>query len=270
MTATPHYIIRGGMEGRERLRRLATVLQPTTLALLQRVGVEDGMFCLDVGCGGGDVTVELARLVGPSGHVVGADLDETKIALARSEAEAEGLANLDYQCADVTDMISPHNFDIVYARFLLSHVPNPAQALAGFRSMLNPGGCVIVEDIDITGHFCDPASSAFSQYIDLYMKAAQLRGADATLGTRVPGLLRDAGFDWVEVHVIQPAGFSGDIKMLSPLTLENIAPSILDEDLATEDELGELITDLYAFACDPNTLMSFPRIIQTWGFAPAG
>lgn len=270
MIATPHYIIRGGMEGRERLRRLASVLQPTTLALLQRVGVEDGMSCLDVGCGGGDVTVELARMVGPSGYVVGADLDETKIALARSEAEARGLANLDYQCTDVTGMISPRNFDVVYARFLLSHLPNPAQTLARFRSMLNPGGCVIVEDIDITGHFCDPASRAYDRYIELYVQAAQIRGVDATLGPRVPGLLRDAGFDWVEVSVAQPAGFSGDVKMLSPLTLENIAASILTEGLATEDELGQVITDLYAFARDPNTLMSFPRIIQTWGFAPAG
>jgi SAM-dependent methyltransferase len=270
MTATPHYIIRGGMEGRERLRRLASVLQPTTLALLQRVGIESGMTCLDGGCGGGDVSVELARLVGPSGYVVGADLDETKIALARSEAEARGLANLEFQCADVTNVIAPRTFDVIYIRFLLSHLPNPARTLAELHAMLNPGGCIIVEDVDITGHFWDPASRAFDRYIDLYVKAAQLRGADATVGTRIPGLLRDVGFDWVEVSVIQPAGFSGDVKMLTPLTLESIAASVLDEGLATEDELGQLITELYAFACDPNTLMSFPRIVQTWGFAPAG
>jgi 2-polyprenyl-3-methyl-5-hydroxy-6-metoxy-1,4-benzoquinol methylase len=65
-----HYIIRGGVEGRERLRVLARVMRPTTLNLFDRVGIRPGMACLDVGCGGGDVTFELADLVGPKGRVV--------------------------------------------------------------------------------------------------------------------------------------------------------------------------------------------------------
>ena len=47
------YLIRGGIEGRERMRVVGRVLRPTTLALLERAGVADGMRCLDVGCGGG-------------------------------------------------------------------------------------------------------------------------------------------------------------------------------------------------------------------------
>ena len=85
MTQTGRYIIRGGIEGRERLRVLARAMQPTTSALLDRVGVTPGMACLDVGCGGGDVTLELARRVIPGGSAVGADLDETKLSLAREK-----------------------------------------------------------------------------------------------------------------------------------------------------------------------------------------
>ena len=81
-----HYIIRGGNAGRERLRALSTVMQPTTCALFERVNVKRGMVCLDMGCGGGDVTLDLARKVGPEGRVVGIDLDETILQLAREEA----------------------------------------------------------------------------------------------------------------------------------------------------------------------------------------
>ena len=68
-----HYLIRGGIAGRERLRVLARVMRPGTLALLERVGVTAGLRCLDVGCGGGEVTFDLASLVGITGHVVGVE-----------------------------------------------------------------------------------------------------------------------------------------------------------------------------------------------------
>ena len=68
------YIIRGGLAGRERLQTLARAMRPATLDLLQRAGVGPGQTCLDLGCGGGDVARELARLVGPTGHVLGLDL----------------------------------------------------------------------------------------------------------------------------------------------------------------------------------------------------
>ena len=77
-----NYVSRGGVEGRERLRVIARVMAPTTSALLTRVGVGPTARCLDVGRGGGDVTLERARLA-TEGPVVGIDLDETKIVLAR-------------------------------------------------------------------------------------------------------------------------------------------------------------------------------------------
>ncbi len=134
------------------------------------------MTCLDTGCGGGDVTVELARLVGPAGHAVGADVDETAIAIAGIETESLGLTNVDYRRADATQLDDVGTFDVVYARFLLSHLLNPPRALADLRAMLKPGGCIIVEDVDFSGYFCDPESRAFDRYIDLYIKAAQRRG----------------------------------------------------------------------------------------------
>src|SRR5262249_57364292 len=87
----PSYIIRGGQAGRERLRLLARVLWPTTRELFKRAGVREGLRCLDVGCGGGDLSLDLARLVGAHGSVLGIDLDEVKIEAARKGAEAAGM-----------------------------------------------------------------------------------------------------------------------------------------------------------------------------------
>ena len=131
-----HYVIRGGVEGRDRLRILARVMRPTTLSLFDRVGIDMGMVCLDLGCGGGDVTLDLAGRVGPGGKVVGWDIDETKLGLARREAEEKGLGNLDFQLSDIGYSDSEREFDAVYARFLLTHLKDPAGALARMRRLL--------------------------------------------------------------------------------------------------------------------------------------
>ena len=80
------YAIDGGVDGKRRLNLLAEIMRPTTLALLDRVGVGDGLHCLDLGCGGGHVAIDMARRVGAAGRVVGVDFDATVIELARADA----------------------------------------------------------------------------------------------------------------------------------------------------------------------------------------
>ena len=70
-----YYIIRGGSAGRERLRLLSRVMHGATTRLLDHVGVRPGMSYLDMGCGGGDVTIELAKRAGPTSQIVGEDID---------------------------------------------------------------------------------------------------------------------------------------------------------------------------------------------------
>ena len=155
-----HYLIRGGIAGRERLRLLARVMRPATLALLERAGVTAGLRCLDVGCGGGDVTFDLASLVGITGHVVGV-LDPTKVELARGDAEQAEVANVEFRVADLTQGLGEAEYDVVYARFLLTHLRDPAAAVALMRAALRPGGRVVLEDIDYRGSLCYPESDAF-------------------------------------------------------------------------------------------------------------
>jgi SAM-dependent methyltransferase len=267
MTTMPTYVIRGGLEGRERLRVLARVMWPTTSQLFDAIGIAPDARCLDLGCGGGDVTFELARLV-PEGRAVGTDLDEAKVAMATDEAAGAGLTNVEFRCDDV--MQPPRDgqlFDVIYARFLLTHLTDPARAVACARSRLAPGGVIIVEDIDFTGHFCHPPSDAFWRYVDWYSQAVQARGADPNIGPRLPELLLDAGLVDVGVNVVQPAGTSGEVKLIGPITLEAIADAVLEERIATHDQLTSAVDELYEFATTDGTFMSLPRIVQAWGRA---
>ena len=269
------YIIRGGAEGRERLRVLYRVLRGATTALLNRVGVRSGMQCLDAGCGGGDVTLELAGRVVPGGHVIGMDLDETKLELARVEAARCGIDNVTYRAGDVTNGSLPSGFDLVYARFLLTHLVEPEAAVRGFVDSLGPGGICVVEDIDVSGCFCYPESDAYRAAIELYCATALDRGVDPDIGRRLPELLAAAGCEDVSVNVTQPAGARTDLggeldtKLLMALTIDAITESAVEAGLATSEEVHALAEELHALADDPGTFMSMPRVVQAWGRRPS-
>jgi len=148
--ALDSYAIQGGKEGKRRLDQLAEAMRPTTRFLLDEVGVGLGQTCLDVGCGGGHVTLDLAEIVGPTGSVIGADIDHSILQLAQSDATAAGIKNVTFQTIDARS-IDGGPFDLIYARFLLSHVERPGEVLDHLLTLLADGGAVALEDIDFSG-----------------------------------------------------------------------------------------------------------------------
>jgi ubiquinone/menaquinone biosynthesis C-methylase UbiE len=265
MSNTTHYVIRGGLEGRERLRVLSRVMHATTMALFDRLEVQSGLNCLDVGCGGGDITLALARRVAPGGMVVGLDIDDEKLRIARLEAEQQGIDNVEFRAGDIRDAEATPVFDFVYARFLLTHLSDPASAIGAFYQHLRPGGAAIVEDVDFSGHFTYPESKAFRRYHELYCATVIRRGGDPNIGPRLPSLLQQSGFAEVGVGLVQPIAMQGEAKLLTPLTMENIVGAVVADGLASQQEIDEVIRELYEFAAAPDTLAGTPRVIQAWG-----
>jgi 2-polyprenyl-3-methyl-5-hydroxy-6-metoxy-1,4-benzoquinol methylase len=123
------YVIRGGEAGKARLRVISHALWPTTLNLLNSAGIKPGMACLDVGCGGGDVAMETARLVGPSGRVTGIDMGSAKIQIAQQEAERETVTNVKSLELDIDHLGHATEYDLAYRRLFLTHLRDPVDAL---------------------------------------------------------------------------------------------------------------------------------------------
>lgn len=263
--ASHRYAIRGGKEGKKRLDVLARVLMPTTAQLLNRAGLIRGMKCLDVGCGGGHVTMLMAGIVGPEGRVVGTDADPVILALAGEEAEAAKITNVTFRQLDACACSWHNEFDVVYARFLLSHLNEPENCIAAIVEACAAGGTIVVEDTDFAGSFSHPTCAAYERYKELYEELLQRRGGDANIGPKLPAMFRTAGVQSVELNVIQPAPIQGDGKLMAPLTVSRISEALIAEELATEDEVQQILTELNQVAADSETLLSLPRIFQVWG-----
>jgi len=69
--------------------------------------------------------------------------------------------------------------------------------------------------------------------------------------------------------ITQPIGTEGEVKLINPITMENIAGAVLEDGLATREEIDAVVRELFAFAADPNTVAGVPRVVQAWGRRPA-
>jgi SAM-dependent methyltransferase len=188
--------------------------------------------------------------------------------IARSSAPRRpeaGLANVEFRVADIVggDLPQP-GFDLVYARFLLTHLREPQHAVERLSGLLAPGGLMIVEDIDFSGSFSHPPSWAFAAYVDLYRGAALARGVHPDIGPRLPGL-EAAGLAPAEMQVVQPASLRGEVKLLSAVTMEAIADAVIAVGLATGEEIEGIVDELHRVGRDETTVFSAPRIVQAWG-----
>jgi ubiquinone/menaquinone biosynthesis C-methylase UbiE len=266
---TERYTIRGGQQGYDRLQILARAVWPDTADLLDRIGVCPGMDCLDLGCGSGDVTLQLAALVGPDGRVVGVDVDEVKLGLARGSAAARGLANVEFRQADATNWQESDAHDLVYSRYLLQHLSRPVDLLRRMLTAVRPGGVLAVEDADFDGIFCDPPNEGFAWFGRTYARLLQHHGGDAAIGRKLFRLFLEAEIPDPEVRPRAGVTSSGgERKALMLGTLEATADAAVAAGLATPDEVESARASLAAFTDDPRTLIGNPPTFQVWARRP--
>lgn len=119
---------------------LDTAIRPFGRTAMDRAAMKSGEHVLDVGCGCGDTSMELARAVGPSGSVVGVDVSAPMLARARERGAAAGLANLRFVEADASTHAFERDTDLVFSRFGVMFFAEPEAAFGNIARALRPDG----------------------------------------------------------------------------------------------------------------------------------
>jgi len=153
--------------------------------------IEPGMRLLDIGCGAGDDSRRLAGLVGASGEVVGVDISEAMITVARQRAEGSGLP-VSFHVGDAMQLDLPtESFDGVRCERLLIHVPDPQVVLGEMVRVTRPGGRVVVVDMDF-----DNVAIDLPDVDPAFLRRAVHGVCDALangwIGRQLPRLFREA------------------------------------------------------------------------------
>jgi SAM-dependent methyltransferase len=258
------YTLGSGVEAKQRLNRLARLCRPATLALLESAGIRPGYYCLDVGSGSGDVTLDMARLVGPLGKVVGLDMDDTVVRLAREDAISQGVENVEFRTQSA-ESLSETGYDLVYARFLLAHLGNPTKVLKDMVSALQPGGVLVIEDGEFSASFSYPPDEAFTRFVRWSCETVRRRGANLNIGPTLPMSLGTIGLSPVTISLSQvPLSLSEDKEVFS-VAMQQRRPAMLSEGVVTEEEFDEAYAKLRAFAAQPENIIAMPRVWQVCG-----
>lgn len=152
-----------------------------------------GSSLLDVGCGPGTITADLAARLG-EGTVVGVDRSAEVIELARREHASGSGAELAFRVGDVYQLeFAEETFDVVYAHQLLQHLARPVEALVEMKRVLKRGGLLAVRDADFGAFAWFPADPALDRWMDVYHQLTRRNGAQADAGRNLKAWAREAG-----------------------------------------------------------------------------
>ena len=154
-----------------------------------------GMSVLDVGCGPGSITLDLAAAVAPS-VVVGVEPGAGVLATARAAAAARGDLTTRFEQADVMDLpYADGSFDVVHAHQVLQHLADPVGALREMRRVCRPGGLVAVRDADYAAMTWWPPTEGMTAWLSTYRELAHANGAEPDAGRRLLSWARAAGLE---------------------------------------------------------------------------
>ncbi len=245
-------------EEQQRLSTMNDLLNDSSLAALALRG---GERVLDLGAGLGQLTRGMARAAGPSGRVIGIERSVEQIAEARRQAREAGEERLiELREGDVMALeLAPGewgSFDVVHARFVLEHVPDPLSVVRAMVRAAKPGGRIVLEDDDHEVMRLWPEPPGLGAIWHAYMRSYDRVGNDPYIGRRLVTLLHDAGAAPRRNQWLFFGGCSGDGRL--ELFVRNLA-SILDG--AREAVVGGALLD---GACYDQTLAS----IRAWGARP--
>ena len=175
-----------------RFSALAELYDATTIRHLQRIGVEYGWQCWEIGAGPGSIAQWLCGQVGPSGSVLATDIDTRFL-------DRGGQPNLTICRHDIVlDPLPDNTFDVVHARLVLVHLPEREQALDRMITALKPGGWLLAEEFDSVSQL--PAPDRYPWEVALKSTAALRtvmidRGVNLGFGRTLAGHLRARGMD---------------------------------------------------------------------------
>jgi len=251
----------------ERLIRQAVRLAPVTERFFRETGIGPGQRVLDLGSGVGDVAMLAARLVGPSGEVVGIERDPRSITRARTRAAAAGLRNVTFTQSDVAQFSSDKPFDAAVGRYILQFLPDPVGVLRSLSQRVRPGGVIAFQEgswapfVLLSAHL-----PLWSASVSLLHEASLRSGVNLEMGLALHKVFQDAGLPAPNMRLEMELGHDPDFTRWVSDVVCTLQTKIRDVGLSLES-LGDLDTleeRLQKEVASSNSVVPWIGLVAAW------
>ena len=270
MARDDQYFLGHSAAEQRRLQRQAEELAEESAQLFDQIGLAQGSRVVEIGCGPQGCLELLSSRVGPTGSVVGVELNDHAVQLAREFLSHRKINNAEVRQGNAADARLPReSFDLATARLVLVNIPEPEKIVSEMVALVKPGGVVALHEADWRAHVCDPPLPAWDrlmQALDAYSRA---KGMDLYVGRRIARMLRNAGL--VDVRVNPLIHIYGPDHSRRPIFLQfvnNLRDRIVSQGLISEAEFADSVASLERHLGEPETLVVSHLFIQAWGRKP--
>jgi ubiquinone/menaquinone biosynthesis C-methylase UbiE len=266
----PTYVCGHAPRELDRLALQSRIYEAITRRLLVRAGVGNGQQVIDLGCGGGDVSLIAAEAVGRRGAVVGVDRSVDAVAAAR--ARAADLPEVRFVVSELDAWQPAAPVDAVIGRFVLMHQPDPAAMLVRVREWVKPGGVVAFVESDtaacLPGRHSQPHSPTYQRIVDVWLATMRAAGAHADMGARLVSAFVAAGLPDAssEVETYTSGDPASPIVRFAVESLRSMLPMAVAAGIPTPaaDELEGLETRLRREVAASQGVLSAPPAHAVW------
>jgi len=255
----------------ERLIRQAERIAPITERLFLEAGIGHGQRVLDLGSGVGDVALLAARLVGPSGEVVGIERDASSIARARARVSEAGLRNVSFTQVDINQIVDARPFDAAVGRFILMFLPDPVSALRSLIKLVRPGGVLVFQEPSWVSLLALGARlPLWSSLLSSIHETFQRSGVNTEMGPALYQVFQEVGLPAPAMHLETALGSDADFTRLIHGLLISVRPLAQQHNVSLETlgDLDTLADRIQAEVAASNTVVSFVPMVGAWSRKP--
>jgi len=240
----------------------------TANVLWREAGIGPGSRVLDVGCGPGYASLDLAQLVGHTGRVFGVDLSARFIGEAQRRAETIGLKQAAFrvgELSELTEAVGDEVFDVAYARWVLCFAPDTQRVVEQIAKHVKPGGRLIVQDyFNYRAFTAGPHDERFEPFRTAVIQSWIDAGGNPDVVGILPKVVLDLGFEIETMRVQQRVARPGTQMWAWPDTwIRSFAPRLVTSGHMTDAELSDLMALWDEMSADPSRFLVPPPV---WDF----